>query len=52
MAPDAAADPSQPPATHRIAAQRSAWHQSNQIKSNESQSAHCMLSLTHNTVCE
>jgi hypothetical protein len=47
MAPDAAADPSQPPATHR-----SASHSINQIKSNESQSAHCMLSLTHNTVCE
>jgi hypothetical protein len=32
MAPDAAADPSQPPATHRSAA-----HNINQIKSNESQ---------------
>jgi hypothetical protein len=47
MAPDAAADPSQPPATHR-----SASHSINQIKTNESQSAHCMLSLTHNTVRE
>jgi hypothetical protein len=42
-----AADPSQPPAT-----QRSAVHSINHIKSNESQSAHCMLSLTHNTLCE
>jgi hypothetical protein len=47
MTPDAAAETSQPPATHRSAA-----HSINQIKSNESQSAHCMLSLTHNTVCE
>jgi hypothetical protein len=47
MAPDAAADPSQPPAAHRSAA-----HTINQLKSNESQSAHCMLSRTHNTVCE
>jgi hypothetical protein len=47
MAPDTAADPSQPPTTHRGAS-----HNINQIKSNESQSAHCMLSLTHNTVCE
>jgi hypothetical protein len=46
MAPDAA-DPSQPPATHL-----SASHSINQIKSNESQSAHCILSLMHNTVCE
>jgi hypothetical protein len=45
MASDAAADPSQPPATHR-----SASHSVDQIKSNESRSAHCMLSLTHNTV--
>jgi hypothetical protein len=42
MAPDAAADPASSP--QRIAA--------HQIKSNESQSAHCMLWLTHNTVCE
>jgi hypothetical protein len=47
MAPDAAPDPSQPPATHRSAA-----HNINRIQSNESQSVHCMLSLTHNTVCE
>jgi hypothetical protein len=47
-APDAAADPSEPPA---IAAQRIASIKS-QIKSNESQSAHCMLSLNNNTVCE
>jgi hypothetical protein len=47
MAPDAAPDPSQPPATHRGAAQNI-----NQVKSNESQSVHCMLSLTHNTVGE
>jgi hypothetical protein len=49
MAPDAAADPSESTATQRIAA-----HRINQTKSNESQSAHCMLSLTltHNTVCE
>jgi hypothetical protein len=47
MAPEAAADPSQPPTTHLSAA-----HNINQVKSNESQSAHCMLSLTHNTVCE
>jgi hypothetical protein len=47
MAPDAAADPSEPPAT-----QRGASHSINQVKSNESQSAHSMLSLTHNTVCE
>jgi hypothetical protein len=47
MAPDAAPDPSQPPTTHRGAS-----HSINQLRSNESQSAHCMLSLTHNTVCE
>jgi hypothetical protein len=47
MAPDAAPDPSQSPATHR-----SASHVTNQIRSNEGQSVHCMLSLTHNTVCE
>jgi hypothetical protein len=47
MAPDAAADPSKPPATQPIAAQRI-----NQIKSNESQSAHCILLLAHNTVRE
>jgi hypothetical protein len=47
MAPDADADPSQPRAMHL-----SASHSINQIKSNERQSAHCMLSLTHNTVCE
>ncbi len=35
------------PATHRSAA-----HSINQTKSTESQSAHCMLSLKHNTVCE
>jgi hypothetical protein len=44
MAPDADADPSQLPTTHR-----SASHNINQVKSNENQSAHCMLSLTHNT---
>jgi hypothetical protein len=49
MAPDAAADP-QPAA--RNASQRSASHRINRIKSNERQSAHCMPSLTHNTVCE
>jgi hypothetical protein len=48
MAPDAAADPSQPPATHRIAAQRSAAHCIASIK----QSAPSMLSLTHSTVRE
>jgi hypothetical protein len=47
MAPDADADPSQSRATHR-----SASHSINQIKSHESQSAHCMLSLNHNTVCK
>jgi hypothetical protein len=47
MAPAAAADPSQPPTTHRGES-----HDINQIKSIESRSAHCMLSLTHNTVCE
>ncbi len=47
MAPDATTDPRQLPATHR-----SASNNINQVKSNESQSAHCMLSLTHNTVCE
>ncbi len=39
--------PSPTPTTHR-----SASHSLNQIKSSDSQSAHCMLSLTHNTVCE
>ncbi len=47
MAPDAAADPSEPPTTHLSTA-----HSINQVKSNDSQSALCMLSLTHNTVCE
>jgi hypothetical protein len=47
IAPDATTDPSQPPTTHR-----SASHNINQVKSNESQSVHCMLALTHNTVCE
>jgi hypothetical protein len=47
MAPDAAPDPSQPPTT-----QCGAAHSINQVKSNESQSTHCMLSLTHNSVCE
>jgi hypothetical protein len=49
MAPDADTERSQAPATHL-----SASHSINQIKTNESQSesAHCMLSLTHNTVCE
>jgi hypothetical protein len=49
MAPDAATDPSQPPATHL-----SASHITNQIKSNQRQSAHCMppVSLTHYTVCK
>jgi hypothetical protein len=45
MAPDAAADPSQPTASHL-----SASHSINQIKPNESQSTHCMLSLMQNTV--
>jgi hypothetical protein len=49
MAPDAAADPSQPPTTHR-----SASKSINQIKSNDKpvSTLHCMLSLTHNTICE
>jgi hypothetical protein len=32
--------------------QRNASHSINQIKSNETQSAHCMLLLKYNTVCE
>ncbi len=48
MASDTAtADPSQPPATHPRTP-----HSINQITPDESQSAHCTLSLTHNTVCE
>jgi hypothetical protein len=45
MTPDAAADPSQPLATHLSASQSI-----NQIKSNESQSARSTLSFTRNTV--
>ncbi len=47
MAPSAAADPSQQPA--HIPAHRIATIKSSQMTS---QLAHCMLSLTHNTVCE
>jgi hypothetical protein len=49
MAPDAATDPSQSPTTHL-----SASHSIASIKSSQmtSQSAHSMLSLTHNTVRE
>jgi hypothetical protein len=36
----------------RNAPQRSASHNIKKVKSNECQSVHCMLSLTHNTVCE
>jgi hypothetical protein len=41
-----------PPPTPASRPQRMQAHRINQLKSNESQSAHCMLSLTHNTVCE
>jgi hypothetical protein len=41
-----------PPPTATSRPQRIAAHCVNQIKSNESQSAHCMLSLTHSTVSE
>jgi hypothetical protein len=47
MAPDAAADPSQPHATHL-----SASHQSNRFQSNEGQSAHCKLSLKNSIGCQ
>jgi hypothetical protein len=47
MAPDAAADPSQPPATHL-----SASHSINQIKSNDKPVSTLHLSLTHSTVRE
>jgi hypothetical protein len=40
-----APDPRQPPTTNRRASRRI-----HRIESNESQSAHCMLSITHNTV--
>jgi hypothetical protein len=43
-----------PPPTPASSPQRISVHRiaSINIKSNESQSAHCMLSLPHNTVCE
>jgi hypothetical protein len=45
MAPDAAADPSQPPATHL-----SSSHSINQVKSNERQSAHCIIAHAQHRV--
>jgi hypothetical protein len=47
MAPDAAADPTSHP--HRIASRHIASIKSSKMKASQQ---HCMLSLTHNTVCK